>query len=247
MTTALKTLVIVLMVILVASCPLLQRDYSIQDPGDDVEIPDDGFGVLEINFGTSLDSAKSLPTPITMEIGSYTITGMLDGGGSSFDVPGQTGGSFTQNGLIPGLWNITVNAFNTDDPPVTIGRGTTTAQISAGAITSVQITILPLPGDGTLEVTAQWSKDVFKKGERVDAVIFPIPPAYAPDGSLLFSDPGTQGAYRYSSFSSDPIPAGYYLITLQLFVDDVLQKTIVEALRIISGQKTSGTLTFPLQ
>ena len=247
MKTALKTLIIVLMVILFISCPLLQRDYSIQQPGDDVEIPDDGLGVLEINFGTGLESAKSLPTPITMEIGSYTITGMLDGGGSSFDVPGQTGGSFTQNGLVPGLWNITVDGFNTDDPPVAIGQGTTTAQITAGATTSVQITILPLPGDGTLEVIAQWSKEVFKKGERVDAVIFPVPPVYAPGGNLLFPDPGTQGAYRYSSFLSDPIPSGYYLITLQLFVDDVLQKTMVETLRIISGQITTGTVTFPLQ
>jgi len=242
MKIAVKVISTILLGILLISCPLLQRDYSIQDPGDDVEIPD-GFGAVEINFGTGLEGTKNLPLPVTMDIGSYTVSGTLDGGGDSFNVPVQAGGSFTRSGLTPGLWTITVDALSTDVPAVTIGRGTTTAQIIAGAITTVQVTITPLTRDGVLDVTVQWSKEIFKKDERVDATLTPTPPY----GTLIVTDPGTGGAYRHCTISGDPIPAGYYLLTLELFVNDVLQKTMIEVARILADQTTSGTLTFPLE
>ena len=101
--------------------------------------------------------------------------------------------------------------------------------------------VLMMTGSGWgMDATVQWSKDIFKKGERVEATLTPVPQY----GTLVVSNPGTGGAYRFSSVTGDPLPAGYYLLTLQLFVNDVLQKTMVEAVRILSGQTTSGTLTF---
>jgi hypothetical protein len=232
----------ILLVFLLISCPLLQRDYLGHVGEDDSEIPDNGFGVLELSFGSGLGGAKTLVPPVVMEIGGYTITGTLEGGSESFTETIGVSGTFTRQDLAPGLWTITVDAVNTDIPVVTIGRGATSAQIVAGSVTEVGVTISPLPGDGTLEVRVQWSKQVFNKNERVDATLSPPPPY----GTLSVSDPGTNAAFRFSIVSSTPIPAGYYLITVQLFVNDVLESTLVEAVRILADQITPGTLDFPL-
>jgi len=240
MKTKVKVFSLVFLGIILVSCPLLQRDYSTEDPGDDVEIPDDGLGVLEIDFTSGFEGIRDLFPPVLMEIDHYTVAGRHSDGVHEFDADVYTGDSLTQYGLLAGFWTITVNAINPDG--VLIGDGSVTAEITAGLTTSVHVTVAPLSGNGTLEVTVQWSKQVFKKGERVDATLSPP----VPDGTLIISDPGTQGEYRYCSISSASIQAGYYLMTLQLFVDDVLENTMVVAVRILTGQISSGIITFPL-
>jgi hypothetical protein len=242
MKTAIRMLSTVLLASLIVSCPLLQRDYSAQEPDDDIEIPDDGLGVLKIDFSADIKDAKSLLPPISMDIGGFAVNGVLDGGNETFSEPVGVGESFSKYGLTPGLWNITVDALNTDEPAVTIGRGTTTAQIYAGSVTVVQVMISPLPGIGTLDLTVIWAKKIFGS-DSIDATLTPVLPAYAPDGKLTF-DIKTQGQNREGTFSDDAIPAGYYLLFLNLIGDGVIVLPIVEAVRILDGQITSATFTY---
>jgi hypothetical protein len=225
---------------LVISCPLLQRDYSVKDPDGGFEIPDDGLGVLKIDFSAGIKGAKNLLPPVSLDVGSYNISGTLEGGGDSFNVTIPVGESVVQGGLVPGLWTITVDALNTDTPAAIIGRGTNTAQIIASTVTSVQITITPLTGNGTLDLRIEYNKNLFSK----DTIVATVTPQIDGSSTLTFKK-HTLAELRYWTYLNDAVPAGSYVVVLDLREDSQSVWGIRELVLIVEGQITSKTYPYP--
>jgi len=205
-------------------------------PPDEVDPhpPVGGQGVLVIDIGDGSPQAKTLTPPT--DIVSYVIDGTLDGGGDSFTNTVSAGESIVQSGLAPGLWTITVGAINENG--IRIGEGTNTAEIYAGSVTTVPITITPLAGNGTLDLTIRWDK---KAADEIEVTFIP---EVTPSGELPFTIK-THADLRIGTYTNSEIPAGYYLLTLRLKGKGVYVWGIAEAVRILDGETTEETYDYP--
>ena len=231
MKTALSILGSILLVTLFLGCELIEQDPSLEQ-GD---LPDTDKGAVTIVFNGGLSSSKTLKPPVVMEVNRYDIQGTLEGGGDSFQKTVPVGQSFSQSGLTPGLWTILVDARNADG--TIIGDGGSTAQISAGSTTTVQIEIAPLSEVGTLDLMVQWPKKEFDS----DDIVVTLTPAITPDPVFTIK---TQDQRREGTYLNSAIPAGYYFLTLQLIGDGVPVWGIAEAVRILAGETTSQIYTY---
>jgi len=236
MQTTVRFLAIILLVFLVISCPLEERDFFIQTTGDDIELPDDDVGALIIDFSAGFKSAKTLVPPVDMDVHHYDIVGTLEGGGDGFTAAVGAGESFSQYGLTPGQWTIIVDAINPGD--ITIGEGATTALITAGSTTSVQITIAPLTGNGTLDLRIEYDKKLPVLNK--DEIVTTVTPAIAGSNTLSFRK-NTQANLRFWTYTESQVPEGYYFISLQLVFNGKAVWGIAEAVRILEAQITSAS------
>jgi len=223
----------VIVLALFFGCELTEQDLSREQS----DLPDEDKGAVTIVINGGLFSAKTLVPAVSMVISTYDIRGTLDGGGDSFQETVPIDQSFSQGGLSPGIWTISVDAINADG--VIIGEGETTAPIIAGSQTTVQIEIGPVSGNGTLDLVVQWPKKAFS----TDDIDSTLTPAITPDGTLTFSIK-TQGQNREGTYLNSAVPAGYYFLTLQLIGDGVRVWGIAEAVRILAGETTSQTYTY---
>jgi hypothetical protein len=247
MKTAVQVLGVLLLIGLLISCPLLEGDYSSStDEIEEEPIINDAPGTLRISVGTGLKTTKTLQPPSEdLDIKRYEISGTLAGGGAVFSGSVNPGDTFTQYGLAPGLWTITVLAYNAEIAGTNIGEGMAEAEITAFSVTSVEITITPLDGNGTLDLTVQWDRNLLKK-DALDATLIPVLTAFEPDGKLLFTvkyDP--LGENWVGTFSNNEIPAGYYLLTLQLLDTGLPVWGTIEAVWILENLTTSQTYSYP--
>jgi hypothetical protein len=240
MKTAIKVLGAFLLVGLLISCPLLQRDYSISPPdSEDIEVPDDGFGTLQIIFGAENPTAKTLaPSPVELDIIRYELEGTLEGGGDSFSGSVAAGEALTQTGLTPGTWSISVDAINSVE--ITIGHGAGTAEIVAGESTTVRIMISPSGGLGTLVLRIEWKKQLFTSEE----IVATVTPAIDDSSNLDFGEIVEDANLHYGNYINDAVPAGYYLVTMQLIGDGQKVWGLAEAVIIFEGATTSHTYTY---
>jgi len=230
---------LIALVILIAGCPLVERNLPAEEARAETgaENPDGDSGTLTIDFSSIFASARTL-VPAGMSISRCDITGTLEGGGDSFAGSVGPGESFSRGGLAVGLWTIVIDAFNADG--TLVGHGETTARITAGSTTTVQITIHPVPGNGTLSLTLRWGKKVFQTPGTIEAYLFP---AITPDGALSFT-PRVQGDYRMGTYVNTEVPAGYYVLTLQLSGDGAVVWGTMEAVRIAADLITEKTWTY---
>ena len=233
MKTTTRILVGILLVILFLGCNLIERDLSLERR----DLPDKEKGSVTIVINGALPSAKTLVPAVLMVISTYDIQGALDGGGDSFQTTIGVNDPFSHSGLTPGLWTISVDARNADG--IIIGDEETTAQITPGSTTTVQIEIAPVTGDGTLDLTIQWPKKAFDS----DAVDATLTPTITPDGTLAFRIK-TQADLREGTYLNSAIPAGYYFLTLHLIGNSVTVWGIAEAVRILAGETTSQIYTY---
>ena len=109
-------------------------------------------GSLTIQVGNHINTQTLLP-PISMTPVSYTVTGSGPGGATFSQT--TTGAAVTVNSLAFGSWNITVNALNSDG--TLIGSGQAAASVHTGQTTTVAISVVPLTGNGTLNLTVSWT------------------------------------------------------------------------------------------
>jgi hypothetical protein len=237
MKTAVRVLGLFLLTILLISCPLLQRDYSAQDSGDDLENPDVDLGVLEIDFSTGFAAVKTLSPAVTMDVDHYEVAGQHSEGLDEFSADVDFGNSLTQDGLVFGYWDITVNAINPEG--FLIGDAITTVLITTGSTTSTQVTVTPVDGTGTLNLTVQWDKHLF----REDGVTATVSPPIEGSDTLTFTEV-KDPKLRIDTYPNEAVPAGYYLVTLQLNGDGQQVWSITEAVRILADQTTSATYTY---
>jgi DNA-binding beta-propeller fold protein YncE len=162
---------------------------------------------------------------------SYTVTGSGPGGATFSQT--TTGAAVTVNSLAFGSWNITVNALNSDG--TLIGSGQAAASVHTGQTTTVAISVVPLTGNGSLNLTVSWTASQVE----TPSIVASLTPPTGPATTLSFSINGSQATY-----SSTTIPAGYQTLTVQLMDNGIAVMGAVEVVRIVAGQTTSGTYAF---
>lgn len=209
--------VVLLLIAALASC-------SMVGTGGDAE---GGSLAITVRDG----SARTLLPPIDMSIVVYGITGVGPGGRTfsrTSDDP-----SVTIEGLAFGPWTVTVRATNADG--ICIGQGTGTVVVHTGVQSALAITVLPLPGDGSLALGVTWTAaDV--PMPSIDATLLPSTGFAIP---LAFDVESGSATCACSG-----IAAGYYTLSVHLLDNGVLVMGAVEVVRIVEGQTTSGTFDF---
>jgi hypothetical protein len=187
-------------------------------------------GSLSIQLTNNINARTLLPS-IDMNAASFTISGTGPGGASFSQT--TSGGSVTVSDLAFGSWSVTVNALNPGG--TIIGSGQTTVAVHTGQTTTVDISVVPLAGNGTLSLIVTWPT------AQVDSpsIQATLTPPSGPVIPLSFSVSGTQATY-----SSTTIPAGYQTLTLQLLDNNIPVMGAVEVARIVAGQTTTGSYAF---
>ena len=208
---------------------------SCQNPltptGIDVD-PSGGVGTLVVQI-SSLTS-KSLLPPIDMNPASYVVSGSGPEGSTFKPVTPSASSPVIVSNLKYGDWTVTVDALNAAG--TIIGRGQQAATIQTGQNTPVSVTVKPLDGYGTLNLTVIWNPAAV----GIPTISAQLVPAAGSTLDLSFSSstPGT------GTYSSSTIPTGYYTLVLQLQDNGVLVMGAVETVRIVKDQVTSGSFDF---
>ena len=164
-----------------------------------------------------------------MNAASYTVSGSGPNGQSfSQSTPG---GPVTISNLAFGPWAVTVNALNAAG--TVIGQGQGSATVNTGETTTITVSVTPLAGTGSLNLTVNWTASQVQS-PSIQASLSPLGPS-----NMIFTIQGAQATY-----SSSTIPVGYQTLTLQLLDNNIPVIGAVEVVRIVAGQTTSGTYTF---
>lgn len=195
--------------------------------------PEKETGSIEV---TITDGVRPLylPPPISMTVGTYQIDGAGPDSESFSTV--ITGTSTIIEGLLPGLWNLTVTAFNDEDPPVAIGDGAASVDVVIGEVTPVTVDVKEFSGTGSMSGTVTWEPDVvnnvFMQGELKDGA--------GVQTDLFFN----VDAPNCTATTSEPtVDVGFYSIINRLYDGDPLLNGVLvggfaDIIRIISNFET---------
>ncbi len=176
--------------------------------------------------------AKTLLPDIDMTPAGYDISG-TGPNGDTFNFNNAQPPIMASN-LEPGDWTITVNGKNSAGTIIAMGEQTTT--LFPGQSQSVDITITPVEGYGSLDLTLFWTAS--------DTIDPSITAELVPDtGSSIpltfnIAPPGT------AAYTGSGIPTGYYTLVVQLIDSGTLTMGAVEVVRVVDGQTTSGAFEF---
>ena len=213
---ALSWLALVVVALLMASCP---------NP-----ITTAKGGGLTVSITNAINARTLLP-PLDMNAASFTVNGTGPGGAAFSQT--TSGGPVTVAGLAFGSWSVTVNALNAAG--TIIGSGQATVTVPTGQTTTVAISVVPLAGNGTLNLTVTWTASQVES----PSILASLTPPSGTATPLSFSVSGNQ-----ATCSSTTIPAGYQTLTLQLLDNNIPVMGAVEVARIVAGQTTTGTYAF---
>jgi hypothetical protein len=186
---ALKTVVIALSILLLASC---QNPFVAQNLSGDLSV------------SIASPSSKTIK-PADLAIASYSLSG---GGPSGATIPSSssTTGTFSFSGLAVGDWNVTVSGL--DGSGTAIATGTATVTVSANTAASATINLKPLStGSGSLSLTVSWPNT--KTVSAVTASLTPI--SGGTSTALGFTISGSSAVSTKSG-----LPVGAYLLSIKL-------------------------------
>jgi hypothetical protein len=133
-----------------------------------------------------------------------------------------------------GEWTVNVSAKNAENAVVATGIATTFLHV--GERKELDITVRPIEGHGTLELTVYWTaSDV--ETPSIEAQLIPQQGTTA-DLQFTIPENGT------ATFTDNQIPTGYYTLVIQLCDNGLAVMGAVDVVRIINGQTTSGIFEF---
>ena len=210
--------IIVLFVIIISGCELASSPKA-----------DEQTGSIYINLGYEDIENRTIVPDVVMEIASYDIT--LNGPNSALiQVPGVTDAFYFQSGLAIGAWTVTVDAKNADG--VIIARDSQGFSILIDNTTPVSIVVVPLTGDGTLNVNISWP---------VNIITTPVVSAQLVSSVGVSSDLTFTVGATSATYASSTIAAGYYELIISVLDDTNPVWGIGEVVRIVEGEITSAT------
>ncbi len=190
---------------------------------------------LVITIGDNIN-ARDIAPALSMTAVSYTVSGV--GPSTTFGPTTVTAGTATISNLETGSWTVTVNAYNGDTTPTLIGKGTAGATVSSAASTPVSISVLPVSGNGTLNLTVTWPAAQISGTPSIQATLSPaFSSPISPSAWTVNSGTGT-GTYLSTANS---VPTGYSTLVLNLLDSAGSKAWVVDTVRIIDQQTTSGT------
>ncbi len=127
-----------------------------------------------------------------------------------------------------------MNGKNAAGTIIAMGEQTTT--LFPGQSQSVDITVTPVEGYGSVDITLTWTVseiiDPSISAELVPETGSSIPLTFGID------PPGT------ATYTGSDIPTGYYTLVVQLLDNGTLTMGAVEVVRVVDGQTTLGTFEF---
>lgn len=187
---------------------------------------------FDISLPDSINTKTIVPT-LEMSVSTYDISGSGPGN-ALFDSPDVTDKTFTRDNLAIGNWEINVDAKNSSGD--VIARGSTAVTIAENEITSAVITVTPLEGPGTIDLTIKWT-DSRSEVPSITATLTPLggTPLI---GNFVIADDGLSATYNNSNIDS-----GYYTLSIQMHDGDNVVDTWVGAVRIISGNTARAVFT----
>jgi alpha-tubulin suppressor-like RCC1 family protein len=192
-------------------------------------------GSLTLNIHEYGVKSQTIEPGLDMTISSYDIAGSGPYGTffhKNFPADGEP---VTINALAAGNWTITVDAKNADG--VIIASGVATITVFTGVSTPVEITVKPLEGTGALEVGVSWPAGLIAD-PVVSGTLTPVGGSPMNISFILADD-------RLSATYQNPaLPAGYYVLRVQLKDGTTVKWGGLESVRIITGQTAIGA--FPL-
>jgi hypothetical protein len=110
--------------------------------------------------------------------------------------------------------------------------------VNAGTTTNAEITVSPLAGNGAFCVAVSWPPGIITN-PVVTGTLAPV--NGAPVINLAFNLAGNNLSATYEN---QAVPAGYYILNVQLCDGSIVKWGGVESVRIIAGQTSSGS--YPL-
>ncbi|MCK4796219.1 MAG: hypothetical protein KAT05_02495 [Spirochaetes bacterium] len=205
-------------ILIIAGCGL---DY--QGPG---EASSKTVLVLSFNKAT----VKTILPDVTMDVVSYDITGTTTG--DSFSETIGAGGILALEGLTIGTWAIHVDAKN--DAGVIIADADASVEIVAGQVTNETITVTPLDGNGTFNLTVDWSgAEQFTSAAVISGT---LTPAGGTSVSLTFST-----ADEVATLTNTTWGKGYYILSINLAEGDT-SCNFGDVVRIVYNATTAATV-----
>lgn len=210
-------------------------------------LKDNEKGDLVLNITPKDIATKTIVPDLDMNVANYDIEGNGPGGASFKIENAQPGVAVVQSGLRAGTWEIIARAKNADAPtPTVIGEGSTIVEILPGKINEATITVYPVVGTGTLDITITWPNypdtPSIMSNPNIVSTLTPI-------GGTPQTIPFTIASDNLSAhFSDDTLSNGYYKLSILLYEGDPSNSQnkvwgTVEAVRIIAGQVSSKTYT----
>ena len=190
--------------------------------------PDNGEGSLSLNLLSDVKSTIIQPD-VEMVISTYDITG-YGPNEATFSLTDITESSVGIGTLTPGEWVITVKAKNSNGIIIADGEAEVTI-ISNKQITTT-ITIRPLSGNGTLDLTITWEMTVINP--IIEGTLTPVG---GTSMSLTFdiSASTSTGTYLNSS-----LEAGYYTLCFYLKDGPTDIYGAMVTVRILAGETSTG-------
>lgn len=186
-------------------------------------------GALSIKLTEEL--SRTLLPELSMEPTSYEITGNGPNVASFTETISED--SLTVNKLDFGLWTVSVNAYNADGTLIGSGNGEVT--VHSNETSDLTVVIRPLVGDGSLDLTLNWSETDIETPQVTASLL----PSSGEARDLTFIVNSGVAKYNAADFST-----GYHTLSLQLFDNGALTMGTVEVLRIVKDQATTGVFTF---
>jgi len=185
---------------------------------------------VTINDGVS----RSILPEISMNPASYELEGTGPNDASFTETVGS-GSSATITDLAFGQWSVTATAFNSDGTAIGAGNGTVT--VLSNSTVSLNITVVPFEGEGSLELDVIWPGAQIQTAQIEST----LTPSSGESRDLAFTVNGEAGN---ASFSADDVASGYHTLILKLLDNGHLAIGAVEVVRIVADQSTSGILEF---
>lgn len=197
-------------------------------------------GSLVLQISKSNVSSRTILPDISMDIFSYTIIGNGPNG-ASFSEELNDSTTLSKNNLIKGDWTISVEAYNagTDtSDPVLIAEGEKTITILPAVLNEKSITVTPIIGVGDFELSVSWN-EALTDPSLTYTLTTASKEAVDRTDTFIISD--QQGTLNIAD-----LPNGYYVLEVTLNDNGSPVGYAADSLRIISGQKTSGTLAISM-
>ncbi len=209
---------------------LLEMGCSMQPALEpEAPAPEPAKGVLVVSF---IDNASRTIAPtISMTPASYEISGT--GSNSDTFTTTSLGSSVTIPNLSAGTWTVTTVAKNAQGKSIGLGTGVTT--VTGGATVTLDISVKPYTGPGTLDLTIDWTPGAVINPSAIVELINA--------GNVHI--PLTAAIGVNKATVDDQVEAGYYTLSVNLLDGSESVASAVDIVRIVAGETSSGTVSFP--
>ena len=204
-----------------------------------VILPSCEEGASHATLRVNLRKDRSIvPLDYPLEIDSYRIVG--EGPGSeSFDIETNKE-SISLDGLVIGEWTLTAEGRNSNKDVLVTGTTTHRLSTTNGSCT---IVLEDLVGSGTLSIELEWDPD---RIVSEPSIVLEVTPQYGEKETRTLDLTSMDENAGTASYEGVDYPAGSYVLAARLFDGSVQVAGFVEAVRIVGGETSSGTIVFDL-